>query len=160
MPSFTEFPLESSKPDFNITLPVGTHILELIAVDNAGSESEPVTVIVVVEPDTGKGPVIDDFAPKWLNAGQQADPFVIKGWRLQQSDSEPGPASETKVEFLMDNDLPDPSIRVRVKPESTTEVLELVVDVFGDAKVGRRRLRITTPDGTEWAPSPFSVNQA
>lgn len=55
--------VESHEPEMQVTLPVGTHVLELVVQDSGGEESPPVTIVVIVEPDTGKEPIIDDFAP-------------------------------------------------------------------------------------------------
>ena len=152
--------VESHEPEMQVTLPVGTHVLELVVQDSGGEESPPVTIVVIVEPDTGKEPIIDDFAPKWLGLGQQADPFVIKGWRLSQEKTDQEPGQKTTVEFTYaDNDKVDPNITAKVKPESTAERLELVVEIGKDGKAGDRRLRVNQPSGVGLAPTMFQVKR-
>ena len=160
----TVFPFKSDKPEMRVTLPVGTHVLELVVIDSSDVESPPVTVVVIVEPDTGKGPIIDDFGPKWLGLGEQADPFVIKGWRLRR-ENETGqePAKENKVAFLPEaDDTPDPNITnitATIKPESTANTLELVVKVDGQAREGNYHLQVTTPFGNHVADGMFVVKK-
>lgn len=45
----TQFPIETDQPIIEITLPVGTHTLELVVEDSAGLQSELDTVTITVE---------------------------------------------------------------------------------------------------------------
>ena len=157
----TKFPFEWDKPEMQVTLPVGTHVLELVVKDSAGMTSDPVTIVVIVEPDTGKGPIIDDFGPKWLRLGEQADPFTVEGHRLRMEKvTNIDLPNEHKVEFLDEaDDTPDPNITATIKPESTANTLELVVKVGGQAREGNYRLQVTTPFGNHVADAMFEVKK-
>ncbi len=138
-----------SKPDepqIQVELPVGTHVLELVVEDSAGALSDPVTIVVIVDPDPRNEPLITDFAPKRLLTGRTADPFTIKGARLYAPEHDP--TQKHLVEFLQaDKDEDDPKIKATIKPNSTADTLQLVVEVGVDAQPGERRLRVTTPNG-------------
>jgi hypothetical protein len=45
----TSFPIETTNPKVEVTLPVGQHVLELIVVDSAGLRSAPATVVITVQ---------------------------------------------------------------------------------------------------------------
>jgi len=158
----TVFPFKSDKPEMRVTLPVGTHVLELVVIDSSDVESPPVTVVVIVEPDTGKGPIIDDFRPKWLGLGEQADPFVVKGWRLRgENESDKELKEKTRVEFLYDDEKEhDRKIEATIKPQkSTADTLELVVKVGSQAREGNYHLQVTTPFGNHVADGMFVVKK-
>ena len=107
-------------------------------------------------------PEIEDFAPKSLDVGERADPFIVRGRHLRME--EPHPLT---VEF-MDGDDPDPHFDVQIKPESKPEMLVLVVTARKDddklkpgdrqLKLGDRQLRITTPAGSD-TKKGFKVTQ-
>ena len=56
----TKFPIETSEAQIEVTLPVGTHVLELVVEDSAGLRSEPDTVTITV---VGL-PAITGFTPE------------------------------------------------------------------------------------------------
>ena len=139
-----------SKPDdsqIQVELPVGTHVLEVVVEDSAGTPSDPVTIVVIVDPDPRSEPRIIDFAPKRLHIGKRSDPFTIKGEHLYVPQSDP--PQKYQVEFLQaDKDEIDAKINaVAIKPNSTATSLQVVVEVDEDAQPGERRLRVTTPNG-------------
>jgi Bacterial Ig-like domain (group 2) len=45
----TKFPFETDQPEFEVTLPVGRHVLELVVEDSAGLRSAPDTVVITVK---------------------------------------------------------------------------------------------------------------
>ena len=47
--AITRFPLETDQPVVEVTLPPGTHVLELVVEDSAGLRSEPDTVTITIE---------------------------------------------------------------------------------------------------------------
>lgn len=47
--AITSFPIETTNPKVEVTLPVGQHVLELIVVDSAGLRSAPATVVITVQ---------------------------------------------------------------------------------------------------------------
>ncbi len=47
--ALTQFPLETTEPTIEVTLPVGRHVLQLIVEDNAGLRSAPATVVITVQ---------------------------------------------------------------------------------------------------------------
>lgn len=106
-----------------------------------------------------KKPEIEDFAPKSLDAGETAKPFIVKGRYLRMDDRYPAP----KVEFLdgAKGD-PDPHFAVQLKPESTAEALVLEVTASNEdrkLRIGTRTLRVTTPAGSTEARDAFEVTQ-
>jgi len=44
----TKFPIDTDKPTLEVTLPVGTHTLQLVVEDSAGKISVPDSVVVTV----------------------------------------------------------------------------------------------------------------
>ncbi|MEZ4633756.1 MAG: hypothetical protein R2873_06135 [Caldilineaceae bacterium] len=48
--SATTFPQNSADPKLDVTLPLGTHILQLVVRDDVGTESAPDTVVIHVMP--------------------------------------------------------------------------------------------------------------
>lgn len=57
--ALTRFPIETDRPEIEVTLPVGTHTLKLVVRDNEGFESRPdsvtITVIAVQPPVADAG---------------------------------------------------------------------------------------------------------
>ncbi len=47
--ALTRFPLETTEPKIEVTLPVGRHVLELVVEDSAGLRSAPDTVVIEVK---------------------------------------------------------------------------------------------------------------
>lgn len=150
----TTFPVESAKAQIDVTLPVGTHVLELVVEDSAGAVSDPVTIVVIVEPDPGTGPLMADFAPKWLGVGEEAKPFLIKGERLCQKTDDLA-ATHTLKFLFVDNDDADTTITAIVKPESTVDTLLVDIIVGDKTKPGERRLQLKTPQGTATLDKPL-----
>lgn len=152
--SLTTFPFEQDKPQINVTLPVGTHVLELVVEDSAGAVSDPVTIVVIVEPDPGTAPLIADFAPRWLLVGEEVKPFLIKGERLCQKTADLT-ATHTLKFLLPANDEVDPAITAIIQPESTVDTLLVDVVVTDGAQPGDRRLQLTTPQGKATLDTPL-----
>jgi hypothetical protein len=104
-----------------------------------------------------KKPEIEDFAPKSLDAGEKAKPFIVKGRYLRMDDRYPAP----KVAFL-DGATIDRRFDVQLMPESTAEALVLEVTARNDdgqLKIGNRTLRVTTLAGSTEAKDAFVVTQ-
>jgi len=51
--SISDFPIETSEPKIEVTLPPGRHVFELVVVDSAGLKSLPDRVNVVIRKETG-----------------------------------------------------------------------------------------------------------
>jgi hypothetical protein len=139
--------ITSTNPLINVQLPVGTHVFDLFVEDSAGGVSDPVTIVVVVEPDPGTMAIVKQFAPKQLMPGSSINPFTIKGVRLDPKGEKL--TEEYTVEFQQFDDRKvDKAIVGEIKSNSNDETMQLSVKVDSDAVEGQRRLLIKKKDGT------------
>jgi hypothetical protein len=141
--AITRFPQETDQPIFDVTLPPGRHVLELVVEDSAGLRSEPDTVVITVENIL---PEITGINPNAARQGTENVAAVITGTNLVNVDG---------VSFAGDG------ITVVEFTESSPEQLQVELSVAADAALGSRRFTVTTDAGSVQSPGAvvFTVEQ-
>jgi hypothetical protein len=71
-----DFPISTEAPQIEVTLPVGTHVLELVVEDSAGLRSLPDTVVITVEPAAVSDAAITGIEPTSALQGASVDMFI------------------------------------------------------------------------------------
>lgn len=94
MQLYRQFPIKSDKPQIQVMLPVGTHTLELVVVDDANQSSAPVQVVIEVKkrtevPVQTNPPNIQSMDPNELQSDDQQEwkeqVVVINGSHLNEA---------------------------------------------------------------------------
>ncbi|MGD8594103.1 MAG: IPT/TIG domain-containing protein, partial [Gammaproteobacteria bacterium] len=126
----TTFPRETTEPQLEVTLEVGTHVLELVVEDSAGNLSEPDTVTITV---VGL-PTITSASPNTGVAGSQ---IAINGRNF---------LDVTSVSFG--------GVDTEATVESKTRI---IATVPVEAPLGAVDIIVTTAYGQAISPEPFVV---
>jgi hypothetical protein len=132
-----DFPIETSEPKIEVTLPPGRHTFELIVEDSAGLKSLPDTVIVVVNKQAVPPPAISAIQPGFGVRGkpQKATiygenligPYEVKMLRSGQA------AADVQAEILAGG---------------TAEALPVSIFAEANASLGPYDVQVTARGGT------------
>lgn len=139
----TPFPFETDQPRVDVTLPVGTHVLELVVVDSAGIASEPDRVTVTVEREQVAAR-IDRITP---SSGDQ-------GTTLKAEIRGAGLAGATLVSFIGTQ---LPKVKAIVLDASQDDRLIAEIAIAADAPPQILEFTVTTPHGVIAAGVAFTV---
>jgi hypothetical protein len=123
--SIEDLPIETSEPRLDLTLPVGTHVFELVVTDSAGLESAPDRVIITVKREEIPGPFISDITPRFGLRGETID-AVIHGENLLDT---------SEVEFLRESHV-DPRLQATIQEGGTATELPISIWAKGNAAFG------------------------
>ncbi len=137
--ALTRFPIETDQPQIEVTLPPGTHTLELVVEDSAGLRSEPDTVTITVQEEQLL-PEITGIEPSNGTAGRSIR-AAITGSNLQGA---------TAVRFE------GRGVSARVLSSAEPGRLIVQISIAADAAPGDRRFTVTTPAGTARSPEGVS----
>lgn len=92
--ALTQFPLETTEPKIEVTLPVGRHVLELIVEDSAGLRSAPTTVVITVQKAEEVSISIDPPSIQLSSGGTQQFTAKVGGttntgvtWSIQEGNA-------------------------------------------------------------------------
>lgn len=140
--ALTRFPIETTNPRIEVTLPVGRHVLELVVEDSAGLRSAPDQIVIEVRREAAV-PTISGINPVSGIRGNTVD-AVINGANL---------AGATAVSFSGNG------ITAKIRSGGTAEQLPVSLIIAADAETGARTFTVTTPAGTATSPGrvTFSV---
>lgn len=134
--ALTRFPIETTDPRIQVTLPVGRHVLELVVEDSAGLRSAPDQVIIEVRQEVVL-PTITGISPVSGTPGSRVE-AVISGTGL---------AGATAVKFANDG------LGAAIGVGGTATSLPIVITIKADAVAGSYGFTVTTPSGTASSPS-------
>jgi hypothetical protein len=140
--AITRFPIETDQPIFDVTLPPGRHVLELVVEDSAGLRSGPDTVVITVENIL---PEITGINPDTARQSTDNIAAVIAGTNL---------VNIQQINFAGDG------ITVVDFTESSPEQLQVVLSVAADAALGPQRFTVTTDAGSVQSPEAVTFTVA
>jgi hypothetical protein len=140
-----DFPLEVNRPQIDVVLPEGTHVLELVVEDSAGLKSAPDQVVITVKREPFPEPRVLSITPRFGLRGRTLG-AVIYGENL---------LNVRTVRFGRDTET-DPCIQVVLLPGGTASELPIEVTIQDDAEFGERNWSVTTPGGVAENPDEFS----
>lgn len=140
-----DFPIEVNRPKIDVTLPEGTHVLELVVEDSAGLKSAPDRVVITVKREAFPEPRAISITPRFGLRGETVD-AVIYGENL---------LSVRAVSFVRDSE-EDPRIEAVLQPGGTASELPVEVSIKGNADFGEYNWSVTTPGGTAQNPPQAS----
>ena len=135
--SATTFPQNSADPKLDVTLPLGTHILQLVVRDDVGTESAPDTVVIHVMPQPPET-MITHITP---NEGRRGDTIdaAIHGKGLRNAD----------VVNVYQGEHEDKRTHVYIRPGGTDEVLPVTIKIPDHTHTGVRTFEVITPQGID-----------
>lgn len=133
--SLTTFPFETDKPQVDVVLPLGAHVLKLVVTDDTGTESQPDAIVVNVRP--APVPTITSIMPDRVFKGATVD-AVLYGASL---------TDVTGVKVFRDAH-EDDRIVVTVREGGAGDTLPISIMVMDHAHAGARTLVVTTAGGT------------
>jgi hypothetical protein len=136
-----DFPLETNNPRIDVTLPVGTHVIELTVTDTAGLVSAPDRVTITVKREEMPEPFISHITPRFGLRGVTLD-AVIHGENLLDA---------YEVKFMRDS-REDPRLEVTLQEGGTATELPISIRIKGNAAFGEYSFGLTTPGGTAQSP--------
>lgn len=135
--SIEDFPIEVNHPKIDVTLPVGTHVFELVVEDSAGLRSAPDRVTVVVQREATVKPEITSITPRFgLREGEKVD-AVISGVGLLDA---------TEIKFYRGAQ-ESPRVIASIGSGGTDSELPIVVEIKGNAAFDSYQFAVTTPAG-------------
>lgn len=143
--SFHKFPFDANEAKTEVTLPVGTHVLQLVVTDEAGSVSLPDTVTITVKKQ--EKPHLSHIDPATGQRGREIE-AIIFGHHLQE-------VTAIKV-FRGDEE--DHRVSVTIRPGATAEQVPVLIRIFEHAALGPRTIEVTTTHGS--ATVKFGVTTA
>ncbi len=131
-----DFPIVTTEPEIDVTLPVGVHELELVVEDDAGLVSEPdrVTITVEAEQEVGR---IDGITP---NVG-------VRGWNVDAVISGVGLQGATAVTFYPVGSGVLPKLTAEIGDASEDYQLKIRIAIPADEPSQSLLFRVTTADG-------------
>jgi hypothetical protein len=140
--ALTRFPIETTNPKIEVTLPVGRHVLELVVEDSAGLRSAPDQIVIEVRKEVAV-PTITGINPVSGIRGNTVD-AVINGTNL---------SGATAVDFS------GSGITAKIRTGGTAGQLPVSLIIAADAATGARSFTVKTPAGTAASPTgvAFSV---
>ncbi|MBT0666008.1 hypothetical protein KI809_16980 [Geobacter pelophilus] len=140
--ALTRFPIETTNPKIEVTLPVGRHVLELVVEDSAGLRSAPDQIVIEVRKEVAV-PTITGINPVSGIRGNTVD-AVINGTNL---------TGATAVDFS------GSGITAKIRTGGTAGQLPVSLIIAADAATGARSFTVKTPAGTAASPTgvAFSV---
>lgn len=141
--ALTRFPIETTDPRIQVTLPVGRHVLELVVEDSAGLRSAPDQVVIEVRKDTAV-PAITGILPVSGVRGATVE-AVISGTNL---------AGATAVTFS------GSGVAASIGSGGTASSLPIKIVIADDAATGGRSFTVRTPSGTAGSPATVSFTVA
>lgn len=132
-----QFPIETSEPQIEVTLPIGRHELELVVVDTAGLTSLPDRVVIDVRQEKPDPPVITAIDDRF---GLQGDSLstMIRGRNLLYA---------SEVKFYRDSS-EDTMVTATIRKDGIDTELPIEIHVEQKAPLGKRSFTVTTPGGT------------
>lgn len=130
----TKFPIDTDQPTLDVTLPVGTHVLKLTVVDDAGMASRADTVVIRVRAETKPDAITIVPAAAVQGATVSA---VIYGKNLDQV---------TAVTAYRDGQL-DERIEITLRTGGTGEQLPVSMKISEHALPGPRAVEVATATG-------------
>lgn len=141
-----DFPIETSEPKIDVTLPLGRHVFELIVEDDAGLQSLPDRVTITVTKEVVAQPVIFELVPSWGVQGKEIEAVIhgqnliyvrdVKFWR--------GGSEDTRIKVtILEENVEGGELPVKIKIQT-------------NAALGDRRFTVTTPGGTAESPADHS----
>lgn len=142
-----DLPLETNNPRIDVTLPEGTHVLELVVTDSAGLESAPDRVIITVKRAEIPEPFISHITPRFGLRGEAID-ATIHGENLLDA---------YEVKFLRDSS-EDPRVEATLQEGGTATELPISIRIKGNAAFGEYSFRLTTPGGTAQSPPDMTFS--
>lgn len=144
MYTIKDFPIETDQPQIDVSLPVGTHVLELIVEDSAGMKSAPsyVTITVVKEKEVTK-PRITGISPDSGQPGAMIE-AEITGENLQ--DATAVTFSDEKIKAL-----------ILAWKKNTDRSLNVRIEIDQDAVPGPRQFTVVTKTDDK-VQSPDNIN--
>lgn len=140
--SLSEFPFCTGDAKAEVTLPIGTHVLRLIVIDDAGTISQADTVTITVKKQAE--PHITYLDPAEGQRGRRIEAAII-GTNLQ----------DVLAIKVFRHDHQDDRVTVTVCDGATAERVPIVIHIYDHAHLGLRTLEVTTTHGV--ATVPFTV---
>jgi hypothetical protein len=140
-----DFPLEVNRPQIDVMLPEGTHVLELVVEDSAGLKSAPDQVVITVKREAFPEPKVLSITPR----------FGLRGRTMGAKIYGENLLNVRAVRFGRDTET-DPLIQVVLLPGATASELPIEVTIGEDAEFGERNWSVTTPGGVAENPDEFS----
>lgn len=140
--ALTTFPIETTDPRIEVTLPVGRHVLELVVEDSAGLRSAPDQVIIEVRQEAALA-TITGINPVSGSPGSNLE-AVISGTMLNNA---------TAVTF------DGSGVKASIGVGGTSTTLPIVVSIAAGTPAGSRSFTVSTPAGSAASPAgvTFSV---
>jgi hypothetical protein len=132
----TRFPIDTDNPNFDVILPVGTHVLKLTVFDNAGLASRADTVVITVKPE--RKPEIINIVPTVGLQGTTVS-AVIYGKNLDQ----------VTAVAIYRGAQQDERITVSLRSGGTPEQLPILLTIHPHAEPGPRLIEVTAPTGID-----------
>lgn len=143
----SELPKTTDQPVIEVTMPIGTHTLDLVVVDSDGLRSSPTTVTITVRQDP---PVLNSINPTSGIQDTTGIPVTISGQNL---------FGATAVTFDPSDGTSDGITAHILSNDSDTELL-LEIDIASGAATSDRKVTVTTPGGTSQEEVHFTVEPA
>jgi hypothetical protein len=140
-----DFPLEVNRPQIDVVLPEGTHVLELVVEDSAGLKSAPDQVVITVKREAFPEPRVLSITPRFGLRGKTLG-AVIYGENL---------LNVRAVRFARDSET-DPYVQVVLLPGGTASELPIEITIQDDADFGECSWSVTTPGGVAQNPEEAS----
>jgi hypothetical protein len=137
--ALSRFPIETTDPRIQVTLPVGRHVLELVVEDSAGLRSAPDQVIIEVRQEAVL-PTITGINPVSGTPGSRVE-AVISGTLL---------SGATKVTFA------GTGVNAAIGTGGTATSLPVVITIEAGTATGSRAFTVITPAGSAASPSGIS----
>jgi len=140
-----DFPLEVNRPQIDVVLPEGEHVLELVVEDSAGLKSAPDKVKITVKHEAFPEPKVLSITPRFGLRGKTLG-AVIYGENL---------LNVRAVRFARKSGT-DQSIQAVLLPGGTASELPVEITIDDDAEFGECSWSVTTPGGVAKNPDEAS----
>jgi hypothetical protein len=140
-----DFPLEVNRPQIDVVLPEGTHVLELVVEDSVGLKSAPDQVVITVKHEAFPEPRVLSITPRFGLRGKTLG-AVIYGENL---------LNVRAVRFARDSGM-DPSVQIVLLPGGTASELPIEITTTEDTEFGECNWSVTTPGGVAKNPDEAS----
>ncbi len=139
--TLNDFPIETSEPKIEVTLPPGRHVFELVVEDSAGLKSLPDRATVVVQKEAVPKPIIMGIRPRFGVRGETGE-STISGTNL---------FDPYEVKFLRDGQ-EAAGVQAKILTGGTDTALPVVITVKATAALGIYGFAVSARGGTVQSP--------
>ena len=139
--TLSDFPIETSEPTIEVTLPPGRHVFELVVEDSAGLKSLPDRVTVVIQKEPVPLPIISDIRPRFGVRGETGE-ATISGMNL---------FDPYEVKFLRDGQA-TAGVEAKIVTGGAETTLPVVIAVKANAALGSYGFAVSARGGTVQSP--------